>query len=346
MLETTLAATRSGLQWGDWTALVVYMAVMMGVGVWYSRGERSTEAYLLGGRSIAWWAVGLSFIVSISSTLSLVGGPGEVYNHGMTMSLGMLIGPFATIGAFCLFVRFFFKRRMFTPFEYLEQRFDNRIRTIAAALFWLTRLSYLALVLYSSSKIFQGAAGWNVHWTVLAVGTIGIAYTVLGGIRAVVWTDVLQFLVIVVGLGVMAVIVIGAVPGGVGGILKTTFDKGHGFPGVDSPSFWKFGKDMLYERYILWFIILNPISQSLFYHSADQISVQRLLSTSSYKQAKRAMFTNVILSFPMTLVLLFIGMAVFSFYHRPGVALAPENGDLALFLRKLSKTNINDQTRT
>ena len=209
----------------DWEALILYMVVMIAVGLWYSRGDRTTESYLLGGRSLPWLAVAISLVVSLMSTLSLVSVSGEVYNYGLTLSLGIILAPVATLLAFYLFVRFYFKRRIFTPFEYLEDRFDSRIRTIAAVLFWLTRLTYLGLVLYSSSKIFQGSAGWNVYWTILAVGTVGVVYTVFGGIRAVVWTDLLQFIVIVAGLGVMAVIVTRAIPDGVAGIFRITFGR-------------------------------------------------------------------------------------------------------------------------
>ena len=323
----------------DWSALILYMAVMLAMGIWYARGKRTTESYLLGDRSMAWWAVGISFVVSLTSTLSLVAIPGEVYNYGLTMTLGIVISPFAMLAAFYLFVRFYFKHRIFTPFAYLEDRFDTRIRTIAAALFWLTRLSYLGLVLYSSSKIFQGAAGWNVYWTILAVGAVGIAYTVLGGIRAVIWTDLLQFIVIIAGLGVMAVVITGVVPDGLAGIFRITFEQGHGFVDqdhvflLDQQSFYLPGMDVFYERYILCLMLLNAFVFYFFVYSSDQIGLQRLLCTASYKQATRAMYTNMAMGLPMVLVMYFIGMAVFSFYHRDaGVsATAPESGDLALF---------------
>ena len=343
-----IAQSRAELGTLDWGALIIYMVVMIGVGLWYSRGERTTESYLLGGRGLAWWAVGISFVVSLTSTLSLVGVPGEVYNYGLTMTLSFILGPVALLLAFYLFVRFYFKRRIFTPFEYLEDRFDSRIRIIAAGLFWLTRLTYLGLVLYSSSKIFQGAAGWNVYWTILVVGIVGVAYTVVGGIRAVVWTDLLQFVVIVVGLGVLAVIITQAMPDGVAGIFRITFEQGHGF--VDQHGEYVLGNrsfylpslnpfhdgtdgrlNLFYDRYILVLILFNPFVFHFFVFSSDQIGLQRLLSTSSYKNAERSMYTNLIVGIPMMLVMYFVGMAVFSFYHRDGAVGAPESGDLALF---------------
>ena len=331
MVWTLFSAATIGLSAWDWGALIAYLLVVMAIGIWCAQGKHDTESYLLGGRSIAWWAVGVSFVVSLTSTLSFVGTPGEAYEHGLTLSLSLLVMPVAVITSFYLFVRFYFKQRMFTPFGYLEQRFDHRVRAIAAALFWLTRLSYLALVLYSSSKVFEGAADWNIHRTIVLVGTVGIGYTILGGIRAVVWTDMIQFLAMTTGLIIMIAIVIQAVPGGVAGIFETAFDNGRGFVGMQKRSFYLPGKEMLYERYILWFILLNPFTQWLFYHSSDQIALQRILSTSNYASAKRAMFTNLCISVPMSMLFYFLGLALFSYYFHQPEAARPASGDLAIF---------------
>ena len=330
-MANLIAAGAIGLSPWDWGALILYLLVVMAIGLWYAKGESDTEAYLLGGRSIAWWAVGISFSVSLTSTLSFVGTPGEAYEHGLTLSLSQLVMPIAAISSFYLFVRFYFKRQMFTPFEYLEQRFDHRVRAIAAALFWLTRLSYLGLVLYSSSKVFEGAAGWNVHGTIVLVGAVGIGYTILGGIRAVVWTDLIQFLAMVIGLIIMIAIVIQSVPGGLAGIFETAMDNGRGFVSLENRSFYVIGKEMLYERYILWLILLNPLTQWLFYHSSDQIALQRILSTSSYESARRAMYTNIVISVPMSLLFYFLGIALFSYYFHQPESARPASGDLAIF---------------
>ena len=294
-----IAAGAIGLSPWDWGALILYLLFVMAIGLWHARSERNTESYLLGGRSIAWWAVGVSFAVSLTSTLSFAGTPGEAYEHGLTLSLGLLlVMPLAAIGSFLLFVRFYFRRRMFTPFEYLKQRFDHRVRVIAAALFWLTRLSYLTRVLYSSSKVFEGAAGWNVHRTILLVGEVGVAYTILGGIRAVVWTDLIQFLSMAIGLIIMVAIVIHPVPAGLTSSFQTAVNNERRFVSLENRSFYVIGKEMVYERYILWLIILNPFTQWLFYHSSDQIAQQRMLSTSSYESARRAMYTNHSCQYP------------------------------------------------
>jgi len=187
---TDLIATGAiGLSPLDWGALILYLLVVMAVGLSYAKGERDTESYLLGGRSIAWWAVGISFTVSLTSTLSFVGTPGEAYEHGLTLSMSMLVMPIAAISSFYLFVRFHFKQRMFTPFE-LPGAALRPSRTRHRSRPFLADSSQL----FGAGALFvvEGAAGWNIHGTIVLVGAVGIGYTILGGIRAVVWTDLIQ----------------------------------------------------------------------------------------------------------------------------------------------------------
>ena len=153
--------------------------------------------------------------------------PGEAYKSGVTLALALFIAPLAALATFFIFVRFFFKVLIFTPFSYLERRFDGRVRMLAAAMFCLTRLLYISLVLYSSSKVFQGTAGWNLSATILLIGAIGILYTVMGGIRAVVWTDVAQFLMMMGGLLLISIWIIRGVPDGFTGIFRFAQDNDH-----------------------------------------------------------------------------------------------------------------------
>ncbi len=148
-----------GLSTADYLVLLIYLGIVVCLGLWFSQGKKDTESYLLGGRRLPWWAVGASLFVSVTSTLSLVGVPGEVYHNGMTMVIQQLVSPIFALITFFIFVRFFFRTRVFTPFGYLAERFDGRVRGVAAGIVSLTRFFYLGLVLYSSAKIFEGSAG-------------------------------------------------------------------------------------------------------------------------------------------------------------------------------------------
>lgn len=312
----------------DYVVMGLYFLFVVGLGILFSRKEKDTEEYLLGGRRMPWWVIGVSYMISLMSTISLVAIPGEAYNHGLTRGLMSVMAPFAAIGTFYLFVRFYFRTKTFTPFSYLEQRFDHRVRLLGSLVFAWTRLTYLAMVLYSSSKVFEGAAGWPVWFTVCLIGVIGIFYTTLGGMKAVVWTDFTQFIILLVGMAVITVTISASVDGGVAGIVTYAFEHERGFEGLKNPEFYSFSP---YVRLTIWMMVIGIIMEFLFYNSSDQISIQRLLATSSYKQAQKSMFTFVIIGLPFAAVLWFIGLAVFSYYGQHPDEAAGLTGDTALF---------------
>ena len=320
--------TAIGFHWFNYLVMGGYLLLVVGLGVWFSRDKIDTETYLLGGRGMAWWVIGISYMISLVSTVSLVSVPGEAYKYGASMAVGIFITPFATIGGFLLFVRFYFKRRIFTPFDYLEQRFDARVRATAASIYCLTRVTYLAMVLYASAKVLQGAAGLPLWLTIIVIGTIGVVYTVLGGIRAVVWTDVIQFILLVGGLLLVATQLCISVKGGAAGILEIAHSENHLFSELKKPSFFAFDPRV---RVTLWFIIITMISEALFFNSGDQIAIQRLLCTSTYHQAWRSIWTYISIGLPFNLLLWFVGIAIFSYYSQQPEELRPTQGDLALY---------------
>lgn len=312
----------------DYMVMAAYLATVVGVGLWFSRGDRDTDAYLLGGRAMPWPIIAISYLVSLLSTISLVAIPGEAYDHGITQMLSSLAMPVFAIGAFHLFVRFYFKSRMFTPFDYLEQRFDARIRGLAAGSYLLMRMFYVGMALYATAKVFEGAGSWPKHWTILLVGVVGILYTVLGGLRAVVWTDVIQFFVLAGGILLILSKILLVVPGGPLEVAGYAFEHGRGMPHLQEPSFFSISP---YVRVTLWGMLLINLNDMLFYNSCDQIALQRLLSTSSYRQARRSLYLYVALIIPVVACLWFLGLAIFSFYHHQPEVDRPASGDLALY---------------
>ena len=320
MNDPVSAAAR--LATSDYVVMVIYLAFVVGLGVLFSRRESNTDEYLLGGRRMPWWVIGISYMVSLLSTISLVAVPGEAYKNGITLAVGNVLAPFAAIGTFYLFVRFYFRVKMYTPFSYLEQRFDHRVRLLGSLVFWWTRLVYLGLVLYSSSKVFKGAAGWPLWWTICLVGVVGTVYTTLGGMKAVVWTDFAQFIVLGVGLAVVALKCAASVEGGVVGIVKYAFAHGRGLEHFGRPEFYTFSP---YVRLTFWLLLIGIFMEYLFYNSSDQISIQRLLSTSSYKQAEKSVWMFALLGVPFSFVLWFLGLAVFAVFMALAIASVSES---------------------
>jgi SSS family transporter len=313
----------------DYVVMIAYLVITVFFGLWFSRKkeEKGTEDYLLGGRKMPWWAIGISLYVSLFSTISLVAAPGEAFNHGLTMVLFSFWVYIFGIPAFHMFTRFYFRVKTFTPFEYLEHRFDHRVRLVGSLSFWMIRFMYLGIVLFASAKVFEGASNWPGWFTIIIVGLVGTVYTALGGMKAVVWTDVLQFVVLVIGITWIVVECAVNVPGGIGGIISYAFDNGRGFQGLDEPEFFSLSP---YVRLSFWGMLFFHFYDQIFQKSGDQISIQRLLSTSSYKEATKSFYIFILISIPFGPILYFLGLSMFAFYghHNPGEELT---GDTVLF---------------
>ncbi len=311
----------------NYLTIVVYMGAMVAMGFWFSRHDKTSEEYLLGGRRMPWWAVGISYKISVLSTISMVMIPGEIYNHGLTLFFTQMLLPITSLIGFFLCVRFYFKLKVFTPFEYLERRYNSRVRFTVSMLYFWIRLAYISMVLYASSKIFESAVGWPVTITIPVIGMIGIFYTYLGGMRAVIWTDVIQFIVLFGGMLLIIFSISVNVDGGLIGILTYSLDHGRGPVHYANPDFYRFDP---FVRLCFWFIIVNEFSNSIFLTCADQITIQRLLSAGTYEKAKYAAYTNSVLLVPMVLMLWFMGFSIYTYY---GLHPDPNitSGDAALY---------------
>ena len=319
-----------GLAWQDALVVGLYLLAMLGIGVWFKVRERraDTEEYLLGNRGMPWWLVGVGYLMTLLSTNSLVAVPGEAYNHGLALALRYFLAPFVGIAIFYLFIRFFFRSRVFTPFTYLEQRFDRRVRALGSIFYVVIRLFYLALVLYSSALVLRGVADWPLAQSILIIGVIGLIYVYLGGAKALLWADFVQFLLLVAGLGFVIAVCLQRVDGGAAGIVRYALAHGRGFEAMQQPSFYALDP---FVRLNLWLMLFVTVTDRLFYASSDQLAVQRLLSTASYRQAERSYWFSQLLTLPTLLLLWFIGLAIFAFYGQNPPAGGKLAGDAALF---------------
>ncbi len=315
------------LSWLDYSLMVFYLVGITVLGVWFTRKKENTEDFLLAGGKVPWWAAAMTFVMALSSTVSLVGTPGEAYNNGLRFQILDWFAPFAAFICFGLFVRFYFLTKTFTPFSYLERRFDVRVRAIITILYIFSRLSYLALVLFSCSVVFKGAANWEPWISILVLGCVCMLYCSLGGFKAVIWTNVIQFIVMWGGLSAAVIACLNSVDGGLFGVFKYSFEHGRGYE--FSEGFFKFSP---YERLSIWLLLYSSLFSYMFYCSSDQMSLQPLLSTSSYKNARNTFITSVFLFLPMSSVLYFLGLAMFTYFGQNPVAGSEQlNGDTALF---------------
>src|SRR5215208_4239134 len=184
----------------DWLVVAAYLVWILTDGIRRSHRTDEVEGYFLANRSLPWWAVGLSVMATQLSAVTLVGTTGRGFGEGMSV-LQLYFGlPLAMVILCVTVVPFFYRARVFTAYEYLENRFDLKTRTLASVLFLLSRGLSCGVIIAAPAVILSIVLGWNLTLTILAIGLPTATYTMFGGVQAVTWTDVKQMVVIVFGL--------------------------------------------------------------------------------------------------------------------------------------------------
>ena len=204
-----------------WAVVVLYAAAVVFIGWLTSRKQSGTDEYFRGSRRLPWWALGISIIATAFSAASLLGGPGEGYGHGflwLQLQIGDLIG-YLLVCTF--FLPLFAKLDLTTAYEYLEKRFDAKTRSLASLCFLLFVIVRLGALLYGASLVVSEVSNLSLRVSIAIVGVVAVVYTVAGGLAAVVWTDVLQFGMVLLGIGASIFVVSREVDGGLGQIVET-----------------------------------------------------------------------------------------------------------------------------
>ena len=303
----------------DWLIVVAYLAWVVWSGARMRRYSGSTESFFLGGRDLAWWAVGLSVMATQMSAITLVGTTGQAYTEGMRFIQFYFALPFAMIILCVTAVPFFYRARVYTAYEYLERRFDAKTRSLTSFFFLLSRGLGVGVIIAAPSVILSIVLGWSELVTIFAIGLATTAYTMLGGVRAVTWTDVKQMAIIFAGLAACIVIIGNALPddvsvadglhvAGAAGMLETidtSFD--------------------LTERYTIWSGLFAALFLFLSYFGCDQSQVQRYLTARSVGEGRTSLLMSAFLKIPLQFAILLIGVLVFVFYQfqPPPVAFNP-----------------------
>src|SRR6266566_8831714 len=192
----------------DWTVVVVYLVWIVWDGLRRSKGTDKVEGYFLGNRSLPWWIVGLSVMATQMSAVTLVGTTGQAYLTGLRFIQFYFGLPLAMILLSVTVVPFFHRAKVYTAYEYLEQRFDVRVRSLASFLFLAGRALALGVTLSAPSVVMSAILGWTLPVTVFAICIPMILYTTLGGVQAVAWTDVKQMFVVVGGMSAAIVVLL------------------------------------------------------------------------------------------------------------------------------------------
>ena len=317
-----------GLQLIDYLVMLVYVGGVLATGFYFSRGDEEQDEYFVGGRKLPWFAVGLSIVATMLSTVTYLATPGEVIQHGLALSIGWLAMPVAFVIVNFLWVPFFMRLGVTSIYEYLEQRFGLVARLTAVALFVLIlRLFWMATIVLTGSRAVAqithesmgrvfGLEITQEFWLLIVLCSVGLFatfYTMQGGIKAVVWTDVAQFVALFGGVVLTLFFVWWKTGTGPVDWWETpTGDRGvgHGFPPL-------FSWDITTRNTILFTVL-----STMFWYGctfiADQVAVQRYLSTPSVKAALKGNVVNFVGDFVVMVLLTLCGMALLSYYLQPG----------------------------
>ncbi len=293
----------------DWAIVVAYLIYVIWDGIRMTKHSGSKEGYFLANRSLPWWAVGLSVMATQLSAITLVGTTGQAYNDGMRFIQFYYGLPFAMIILCVTVVPFFHRANVYTAYEYLEKRFDVKVRTLTSFFFLISRGLGVGTIISAPSIVLSIVFGWNLIATIFAIGLSTTIYTVFGGVQAVTWTDVKQMFVIFFGLGICLIVILSSFPAGV------TLTDGLQLAGSLGKLSTVDTSFNLQEKYTIWSGLIGGLFLMLGYFGCDQSQVQRFLTAKSVNEGRTSLLMSAFLKIPMQFFILLIGVLVFVFYQ-------------------------------
>lgn len=290
----------------DWIVLFVSLLSIASYGVYKTRGKKNLDSYLRGKNS-NWWTIGLSIMATQASAITFLSTPGQAYEDGMRFIQFYFGLPLAMIIISVSFIPIYYKLKVYTAYEYLENRFDLKTRTLTALLFIIQRGLAAGITIYAPAIILSTLLGWNLTFTNIFIGCLVIVYTVSGGTEAVSITQKQQMAVMMGGMLLAGIIVIQLLP--------ISFQEALHVAGkMDKLNVLSFEFDLA-DRYNVWSGMTAAVFLFLSYFGTDQSQVQRYLTGQTLTQSRMGLIMNGFLKIPMQFVILFIGVMVFVFYQ-------------------------------
>ena len=293
----------------DWIILLSTLTFIVIYGVWKNNSHKNIQEYLKGGNKARWWTVGLSVMATQASAITFLSTPGQAYHDGMGFIQFYFGVPFAMLIICLFFIPVYHRLKVYTAYEFLENRFDLRVRTLTAVLFLIQRGLAAGITIYAPAIILSIVLGWNLKVMVLLVGTLVITYTFIGGTKAVNVTQKQQMFIIFLGMFIAFGYIINSFPEGISftDALKIAGKAG-------KLEVLDFSIDPK-SRYTFWSGITGGLFLALSYFGTDQSQVQRYLSGKSLKESQMGLIMNGILKVPMQFFILLVGVMVFVFYQ-------------------------------
>ena len=297
----------------DWLVLLGTLAFIVIYGIWKSRGSKDMEGYLKGDYSMKWWTIGLSIMATQASAITFLSTPGQAYEDGMRFIQFYFGLPIAMVIISVTFIPIFYGLKVYTAYEFLENRFDLKTRSLAASLFLMQRGLAAGITIYAPAIILSSILGWTLNFTILFIGVLVTIYTVAGGTIAVSQTQKQQMAVMMGGMVIAGLMVVQMLPP------EVSFGEAVAVAG-------KMGKMNVVDfslnfsdRYNVWSGLTGGLFLALSYFGTDQSQVARYLGGRSMAESRLGLLFNGLLKIPMQFLILFIGVMVFVFYlfHQP-----------------------------
>ena len=292
----------------DWLVVVAYLVWVVGDGLRQARKSRTVEGFLVAGRSLPWWLVGLSVMATQLSAITMIGTTGQAYINGMRFLQNYYALPIAMVILSLTLVPFFHRANVFTAYQYLETRFDGKVRTFTALLFLFSRSLSCSVVISAPAVVMSVILGLNTTFTCLLIGIPTTIFTMFGGVRAIAYTDFKQMFAVVASLLIAVTVLILGLPDsvGVGDALRIAGTTGR-------LQMFDFRFDFT-EQYTFWSGTIAALFLFLSYFATDQRQVQRYLSAKSVDEARSSLLMSAFWKIPLQALVLIVGVLTFTFY--------------------------------
>jgi SSS family transporter len=292
----------------DWIVMFAWLVAIVGYGLYRGRGSNTVDRYLLAGKSMPWYAMGLSIMATQASAVTFISTTGQSYTDGMRFVQFYFGLPLAMVILCATAVPIFHRANVYTAYEYLEQRFDVKTRSLVSAIFLIPRGLAAGLSLYAPSVVLSVILGWPDRWTTVLMGLLIVIYTSIGGNKAVIWADVQQMMLISCALVLALFMAIHLMPADVSWAQAVSLAGAAGRLNAVTTHFeWD-------DRYNLWSGLIGGMFLALAYFGCDQSQVQRYLTGKSIAQSRLGLLFNALAKIPMQFFILFIGAMVFVFF--------------------------------
>ena len=308
--------------WIDGLIILAYLATLTGIGVHFSRRQKNLDDFFLAGRSMGWLPIGLSLMAALNSGIDYIAVPGTTVKFGLIFVVIITSWLFLYPWVAWVVLPFYRRLKFYSVYEYLEWRFNVSVRTLAASIFLLWRLGWMATALYVPCLVIDAVTGGKLPLIplIIVLGSVVTLYTMLGGIQAVIWTDVLQFCIMFLGVGVTLAVVIWNVPGGIFAIWNIAEAEGKTEFFAKIPGMAGAG---IFEQIRLFFstpdtmagILIAAVVGRMAVYTSDQVMMQRFQTTRSLDASRKAFIINSVGDAIWTIGLTLVGLSLLAFYH-------------------------------